>query len=242
MNISPLLHAVMLIFTPSLNASSTNENAPTSAIYQAVEQDFQTQVENQAIARKWGKYTLDFQIRVPSSAEHLPPCPNTLTISGADSKTLPVGTLKRSVSCLSTSVDWRINVTIKAELSLKLVVTNTGIRRQQTITANDLRLEWRTLNKDQEFFTQLSQATGKQTLRRIRSSQILDPRQLESPPLVEKGNQVVIKASKNGFAATTQGVALEEGALGQQIEIKNTSSGKEIKAVVTGLNQVETQF
>ena len=85
--------------------------------------------------------------------------------------------------------------------------------------------------------------------RRIRSGQILDPRKLESPPLVIKGNQVVITATKDGFTATkdgftasTKGVALEPGTRGEQIDVQNSSSGKVIKAVVTGLNQVQTQF
>ena len=146
------------------------------------------------------------------------------------------------MSCQSNSADWRINVTIKSELGLYVVVTKTGIGRKQALTANGLKLEWRTLTKEQDFLTQIEQASGKMTLRRIRSGQVLDSRQLKSPPLVEKGNQVIISAAKDGFMATTKGLAQEEGALGQQIEVKNISSGKVIKAVVVGLNQVETQF
>ncbi|RSD32944.1 flagellar basal body P-ring formation chaperone FlgA [Vibrio pectenicida] len=243
MIISPLIRAFGLVALLLANTVLANENSPTyQAIVQVVEQDFKNQVKRQANARHWGMHSLDFQVRVPASANHLPPCPEPLTVTGSDNKALPVGTLKRSVSCLSTTVDWRINITIKAELGLNLVVTNTGIRRQQTIAAKDLKLEWRTLSREQDFLTQVSEATGKLALRRIRSGQILNPQQLESPPLVEKGNQVIVTASKNGFTATTKGVALEQGTLGQQIDIKNLSSEKEIKAIVTGLNQVETQF
>ncbi|WP_252724447.1 flagellar basal body P-ring formation chaperone FlgA [Vibrio hepatarius] len=243
MIISPLKSACVLSAFLFSNTVLANENSPTyQAIYQVVEQDFQKQTKHQASTSHWGIHSLDFQVRVPASANHLPLCPEPLTVIGSDNKTLPVGTIKRSVSCLSTTVDWRINITIKAELSLNLVVTSTGIRRQQTITEKDLKLEWRTLSREQDFLTQISQATGKLALRRIRSGQILNPQQLESPPLVEKGNQVIVKASKNGFTATTKGVALEQGSLGQQIDIKNLSSEKEIKAIVTGRNQVETQF
>ena len=240
---SPLSPIIWLGLSLLSNSAWATEHSPSyQAIYQAIETEFKTQVNNQALARHWGKHTINYQIRIPASAEHLPSCPVPLTVTGSDSKTLPVGTLKRSVSCQSTTSDWRINVTIKSKLGLNVVVTNTGIGRQQTIAANNVKLEWRTLSKEQDFLTHTGQAVGKMTLRRIRSGQVLDARQLKSPPLVEKGNQVIIKASKDGFMATTKGVAQEEGTLGQQIDVKNLSSGKEIKAVVVGLNQVETQF
>ncbi|MYM57911.1 flagellar basal body P-ring formation protein FlgA [Vibrio sp. OCN044] len=241
--VSPLSLIVWLGLSLLSNTASATENSLNyQAIYQAIEANFKTQVSNQARTRQWGKHTVNYQIRIPASADHLPLCPEPLIIEGSDSKTLPVGTLKRSVSCQSNSADWRINVTIKSELGLYVVVTKTGVGRKQALTANDLKLEWRTLTKEQDFLTQIEQASGKMTLRRIRSGQVLDSRQLKSQPLVEKGNQVIISAAKDGFMATTKGLAQEEGALGQQIEVKNISSGKVIRAVVVGLNQVETQF
>ncbi|WP_275426420.1 flagellar basal body P-ring formation chaperone FlgA [Vibrio variabilis] len=60
--------------------------------------------------------------------------------------------------------------------------------------------------------------------------------------MVEKGNEVVIIAAKGGFNATTKGVALQTGGEGEQIKVQNSQSKKVIRAVVTGLNQVHTQF
>lgn len=221
--------------------SSENIGAKQSII-QAVEADFRQQVQTQADNSHWEDYQLDYDIRVPAAAEHLPMCPKPLNISGIDNKVLPVGNLKRAVSCDVPSAKWRINVAIKSALTLNVVVTKTGINRDQAISPMNLKLEKRTLNREQDFFTQLSQVSGMVASRRIRSGQILDPRKLASTPLVAKGNQVVITASKDGFTASTKGVALEQGTRGEQIDVQNSSSGKVIKAVVTGLNQVQTQF
>ncbi|CAM3118433.1 flagellar basal body P-ring formation chaperone FlgA [Vibrio neptunius] len=230
----------MMLCSPTV---FSNEKGTTKqAILQAVESNFKQQVQIQADQRQWQDYQLDYDIRTPTAAEHLPMCPRPLSISGIDNKTLPVGNLKRSVDCDAPSVTWRINVTIKSALTLPVVVTQAGINRDQAISPMSLKLETRTLSREQDFFTQISQVSGMLASRRIRSGQILDPRKLESPPLVIKGNQVVITATKDGFTASTKGVALEPGTRGEQIDVQNSSSGKVIKAVVTGLNQVQTQF
>ncbi|MGR5489264.1 flagella basal body P-ring formation protein FlgA, partial [Vibrio alfacsensis] len=39
-----------------------------------------------------------------------------------------------------------------------------------------------------------------------------------------------------------KGIALETGGAGEQIEVQNSQSKKVIRAVVSGLNQVHTQF
>ncbi|MCG9684101.1 flagellar basal body P-ring formation protein FlgA [Vibrio sp. Isolate23] len=241
--LSPLYWAALISAMLSSQGVLSRENTSAKqAIIQAVETNFKQQVQTQANSRNWGDYQLDYDLRVPDAAKHLPMCPKPLSITGIDNKTLPVGNLKRSVSCDVPSVEWRINVTIKSALTLKVVVTKAGINRDQALSPMNLKLETRTISREQDFFTQLSQVSGMVASRRIRSGQILDPRKLASTPLVAKGNQVVITASKDGFTASTKGVALEQGTRGEQIDVQNSSSGKVIKAVVTGLNQVQTQF
>ncbi len=229
----------------SLHISSlaaAEQTMSEASIQQAISNDFEQEVSHQAAINDWQDYKLSYDIRVPSSANHLPLCPEPLVITGRDHQTIPVGNLKRAVSCESPEVSWRINTAIKAELNLEVVVANALIQRDEELTPNALRLERRTLSRSQEFFSSITQATGKQASRRIRSGQLINPSSLSAPHLVEKGNQVVIIASKGGFTAKTKGVAREDGVKGQQIDIQNSTSGKNIKAVVIGLNKVQTQF
>jgi len=211
-------------------------------IRSAVKSQLEQTMSARAQRSQWRYYQLKTAIRIPSAAQHLPLCPTPLVVAGVDNKTLPVGNLKRSVSCVSPSADWRINVTIKASLTLDVVVAKSGINRNEAISADLIQIERRMLSKEQDFFTQPSQVINKTAKRRIRTGQILDSRKLSAPALVAKGNQVVVTATKDGFSASTKGVALEEGEYGEQIDVQNSSSGKTIKAVVTGLNQVQTQF
>ncbi|OAJ94000.1 flagellar biosynthesis protein FlgA [Vibrio bivalvicida] len=232
--------ATVFLATPSVYAEEQFMSEET--IRSAVKSHLAQAVSARAQRNQWHNYQLKTAIHVPSAAQHLPLCPTAVVISGVDNKTLPVGNLKRSVSCASPSADWRINVTIKASLTLDVVVAKSGINRDEPISAGLIHIERRTLNREQDFFTQPSQVINKTAKRRIRTGQILDSRKLSSPALVAKGNQVVITATKDGFSARTKGIALEEGDYGEQIDVQNSSSGKTIKAVVTGLNQVQTQF
>lgn len=225
-----------------LSVSAAEQTMSTDSVRKAVSRTFEQEVSRQAGINNWQDYKLEYEVIVPHSANYLPLCPEPLAISERDHQTIPVGNLKRAVSCDSLAVSWRINITIKSALKLTVVVANTAIRRGEEITQKQLRTEKRTLTRPQDFFSDVTQAIGKQAIRRIRNGHIINPNSLSAPTIVRKGNQVIVIASKQGFTATTTGIALDDGVLGQQIDIQNSSSGNTIKAVVTGLNQVQTQF
>jgi flagella basal body P-ring formation protein FlgA len=192
--------------------------------------------------RHWQQYQAQFTVWVPSSVKHLPLCHSDLLIEGRNHQIIPVGNLKRMVRCDDGQNDWRLNVTVKSELSLPVVVAQSTLNRDEEISAKALKLETRTLSRATDFLTSVSEATGQRPTRRIRSGQVLDGALLIAPPLVQKGNEVIIIASKDGFNASTKGIALERGGRGDQIDVQNLRSKKVIRAVVSGLNQVHTQF
>lgn len=228
---------LLLVCLP-LGATALTEHQ----LRQAVHASLQQETEQIALLHQWPEYQTDFDIWVPGAASHLPECPVGLTVTGRDNQLLPVGRLKRQVSCDSDSTTWHINVTIKASLTLPVVVTQTALSRGQSLDPTALALETRTLVRSEEFFTRISDASGMEVSRRVRSGDLLDPTFVSKPPLVLKGNQVMIIASKNGINASTKGVALEDGGRGEQIEVQNSASSKVIHAVVSGRNQVQTQF
>lgn len=209
---------------------------------QQVGHSFEQEVATQAKVKRWQNYQLDYQIWLPSSVNHLPQCPQALRINGRDNQVLPIGNLKRAVICESDDTSWRVNITIKAALTLPVVVTQVSMARGEIVSAANLQLISRRLSRQEDFYSAVQDAAGLETTRRIRAGQMVNPHNLSSPPLIEKGNQVLIIASQDGFTATTKGIALEDGKANQQINVRNNSSGKVIKAVVSGRNQVETTF
>ncbi|CAH1538423.1 Flagellar basal-body P-ring formation protein flgA [Vibrio harveyi] len=232
----------LVLSASSLSAAAAEKTLTANELKVTVSEQFEQEVAQIARSHHWGTYQLEYRIWVPGSANHLPACTSPLVIAGRDNRPLPVGNLKRAVSCEDITSPWRINVTIKSAVTLPVLVATSTIGRNETISATHLKSETRTISRQDDFYTQVNQAVGLETSRRIRAGQIIDPSNLSSPALVEKGNEVIIVASKDGFSASTKGVALEQGKKGQQIDVENISSGKVIRAVVTGLNQVHTQF
>jgi flagella basal body P-ring formation protein FlgA len=233
----------LLLGALSLSAFATSHAKMTRLdIEHAVRHALDLEIDQLAERHRWGKHDAKLVILVPESAKHLDQCLAPLIISSSDHQTLPVGNLKRSVSCEDSDNDWRINVSIKATLSLPVAIASTTLNRHDTIDARSVRLEDRTLSRATSFVTDLSTLQGKQVTRRMRTGQIIDSKFVSSPPLVEKGNEVVIIAEKEGFNATTKGIALETGASGEQIKVQNSQSKKVIRAVVSGVNQVHTKF
>lgn len=229
---------MLLLISLPLSANPQQEQLIRHTVKSALQQE----TEQTAALHQWPAYQTDWEIWVPGAASHLPECPGKLVVTGRDNQLLPVGRLKRQVSCEQGQSPWHINVTIKASLTLPVVVTQTALSRGQSLDASMLMIEKRTLDRADEFFTDIRDAIGMEVSRRVRSGDILSPTLVSKPPWVLKGNQVVIIAAKNGINASTQGVALEDGSQGDQIEVQNSTSQKVIHAMVSGLNQVRTQF
>jgi flagella basal body P-ring formation protein FlgA len=227
-----------LYLAPSSAIGATNEDI----IRQDVSAQFEQEVARYGNNAGWSNYQLSYDLWVPKSVNHLPKCNQPLVVSARDHQSQPVGNLKRSVSCDDLTNSWRVNVTIKSSVSLDVVVAGNTINRGSLISANDLKIERRILSRQDDFFTSMAKATGNEATRRIRSGQLLNQNNVETPALIEKGNEIVLIATKDGFTATTKGIALETGYRGEQIEVQNKTSGKVVHAIVTGLNQANTQF
>jgi flagellar basal body P-ring formation protein FlgA len=61
-------------------------------------------------------------------------------------------------------------------------------------------------------------------------------------PLVRKGDQVVVTAIDGLLTVSMKALALESGAMGETVTVRNTESHKEFTAVVTDENHVQIQF
>jgi flagella basal body P-ring formation protein FlgA len=56
---------------------------------------------------------------------------------------------------------------------------------------------------------------------------------------IRKGDSVVIRAVAGSLVVRMKGLALQEGAVGKQIQVRNVQSRRIIRAIVTGPGQVE---
>lgn len=78
----------------------------------------------------------------------------------------------------------------------------------------------------------LSDAVGKRLVRTLREGTPLKLSDIESMPLVEKGDAVKLVAIVGGITASTMGKTLESAALGEMIRVKNIDSGETLAGVL----------
>jgi flagella basal body P-ring formation protein FlgA len=68
---------------------------------------------------------------------------------------------------------------------------------------------------------------------------VLLPGLLDRPPLVRRGQEVMLEARAAGLTVRMAGVARRDGRLGETIPVENISSGEVREAIVRSAKSVE---
>jgi flagella basal body P-ring formation protein FlgA len=90
--------------------------------------------------------------------------------------------------------------------------------------------------------TDLGAVLGKRTRRAIGARTPLRADLIELPPLVKRGDLVMIVAETNGLKITTLGQVKKRGRLGERIPVINMDSKKILYARVIDSNTVKVDF
>jgi flagellar basal body P-ring formation protein FlgA len=130
-------------------------------------------------------------------------------------------------------------ISVKQEVLKTTRKINTGevIGREDVVV-----IEERDLRIRENVLTDLDQVVGKRASRSLQEGQLLTSRMIEEPPLVQKGDRVVIGAENQRIRITAWGRALEDGRGGEQVKVVNMSSGREIFGTVVSPGHVSVSF
>ena len=156
-----------------------------------------------------------------------------------ESPAQPVGRTTVRVSC-EGSTPWSVFVPAQVRLYRQVIVASRPLKRDSVLAAEDVTLAERDVGSlNQGYMTALDQVVGNKLTRASQPHQVITPNQISLAEIVRRGDQVVISARNAVINVRMPGEALSDGALGEQIRVKNTRSGRTIKARVTGAGQVE---
>jgi len=165
-------------------------------------------------------------------------CPEPLA-TRLESPAQPVGRVTVRVSCPGAT-PWTVFVPARVKLYRDVVVVTRPLTRQGEVTLADVALVERDVGLlSQGYLSSLDQVIGTKVTRNVLPDQVLTPQHLELAEVVRKGDQVVISARATSINVRMPGEALADGAPGQQIRVKNLSSGRVVRARVLGPGQVE---
>ncbi len=149
------------------------------------------------------------------------------------------------------AVDFSVNgkahkkvwATAMIEVLGPVVVTRKPLGRHKPIAEDDIEIQTLDLaNVPANVLTDLEAAIGKRTKRAISAQIPLRADSIELPPLVKRGDLVVIVAESESLKITTLGQVKKKGRLGERIPVVNLDSKKVLHARVVDANTVKVDF
>ena len=137
----------------------------------------------------------------------------------------------------------RVWATVTIEVLAEVVITKKPLGRHKPITEDDIMVLKMDLAKvPSDVITDPEAILGKRTRRAIGAKTVLRAKLVEFPPLVRRGDVVVIVAESKGFKITALGQVKKKGAIGDRIPVINLESKKVLYARVVDSNTVKIDF
>jgi len=137
----------------------------------------------------------------------------------------------------------RIWATVTIEALAEVVITKKPLGRHKRITEDDIEVARMDLAKvPSNVITDPEVVLGKRTRRAIGSKTVLRANLVEFPPLVKRGDVVVIVAETSSLKITALGQVKRKGAIGDRIPVMNFESKKVLYARVVDANTVKVDF
>lgn len=133
-----------------------------------------------------------------------------------------------------------VMVTYNVQVFEKVVVTVQPLKKGDLISHNNVtlkRMDISQLSKSPR--TDLEAALGTRAVRYLNANTILTKNDLEEMPLVLKGKPVTIKAKVGLIEISALAKALQDGKMGNLVQVQNLNSGKKLYAKVVGPALVE---
>jgi flagella basal body P-ring formation protein FlgA len=137
----------------------------------------------------------------------------------------------------------RVWVTANIEVISNVVMTKRPLGRHKPITEDDIEIQKMDLAKlPADVITDPEVILGQRTRRAIGSKTVLRSSQVEFPPVLKRGDVVVIIAESAGFKISALGQAKKKGRLGERIPVVNFDSKKVLYARVVDANTVKVEL
>ena len=136
-----------------------------------------------------------------------------------------------------------VNVTVEVKAQAEVATPIRWLKPREVVTSEDLApmmVDVPSLTHD--FVLNLEEAVGKQVVRPLSPGQPIRKTMLDHPPVIHKGDRVLIEARSGGLLVQTVGVAKAAGKAGETISVQNQASGRDVLGIVMASGLVEVKF
>ena len=137
----------------------------------------------------------------------------------------------------------KIRISARVEIYADVIVARHFLKKHQELQAVDIQ----TANKNiavlpPDFVTEEKEVLGKRITLSVNNQEVLRLSMLETPPLVNKGDVVVLQIENDQFKITALGEVKETGRKGDRIKLVNLSSKREVYGTVLDATTVKVDF
>lgn len=130
-----------------------------------------------------------------------------------------------------------INATVKQKVIA--VVAGDTVQRGGLIGRRQVRMREVLIDDEQQpYLTDTKLVVGQVANRTLKPGQLITASEVKMPLAVRRRQQVTVELNARGVKITFNGVAHDEGAIGEQIEIENTTTKERFTATIIGKGRV----
>jgi flagella basal body P-ring formation protein FlgA len=198
-----------------------------------IEQLARAELEKQMAAA--GLTEPQFEVAVVA-ARAAPPCSQTVAIEPLDTRSPQ---RMRFLARCNDTPGWRYEYIVRARVSAMVAVAAAPVAANEALTDAQVTIERRDISNIADPLSTPEEAVGQMSRRMLRPGDILRGGQLSSPILVKRGDAVLMIARREGIEVSTAGEALDAGARGAVVRVRNAGSGQVVRMRVAGPGAVE---
>ena len=136
-----------------------------------------------------------------------------------------------------------VNVVGEVKAQVRATAPTRWMKPKEVVRAEDITVimvDVPSLTHD--FMLKEEDVIGKQVLRSLSPRRPIRKIMLEEPPVVRKGDRVMLEVRRGGLLVQTIGLAKATGRSGDTILVQNKNSGREVIGTILGAGLVEVGF
>lgn len=152
------------------------------------------------------------------------------------------GTTSIGVKC-NSETPWTAYLTANIHLYDKIAVASQPLPRGRLISAADFELVDREISTlSRGFYTEAKALYGMELKQTLKADTVITPAMVKQPLAIKRREGVTILASSGGLVIRARGEAMGDGAIGERIKVKNSSSKRVIEATIIRAGVVEIRL
>ncbi|MFC4930533.1 flagellar basal body P-ring formation chaperone FlgA [Massilia sp. GCM10023247] len=203
------------------------------SIASQVEATARAQLEQQAAASGLAEARFELSVVPPRVA---PACSGPVEVDTLDTR--QPSRMRFAVRCPGPGSS-RQEYIVRARISAPVVVLAAPVAANEVLTDAHVTVGQRDITSIADPVTDPLAAVGQTSRRSLRAGDVLRNNSLSAPVLVKRGDAVVMIARIEGIEVSTAGEALDSGARGATVRVRNSASGQTVHMRVTAPGTVE---